>query len=79
MLVEKALAHQGRKPSRDFTPDELDLVVAWLSGEVNMAQVKTALGMAQTGVQVYVWLARGAKAVWQTTNNHQPHKQNRKP
>jgi hypothetical protein len=45
-LLEKALATRTRRRHRtDVTPEEMELVIAWLQGQISYGQVRTAFGV----------------------------------
>ena len=60
-LLEKA--KQLKRKTTKLSNEELELVEAWLNGEVNNQQI-IEVTKINNGVGVYVLLANGAKELW---------------
>ena len=62
-LVELAKSIKVGKRNTSLNDDELELVKAWLNDEVQLGQVMKAL--KKTSGNVYVFIALGARTLWQ--------------
>lgn len=64
-LLERALELKPiRGYDHNFGEEELQLIQAWLAGDVTLKQVLTAKGFKSTS-HSYVFLARGARMLYQ--------------
>ncbi len=57
----------SRKQKTDYSKEELELVKAWLSGEIALTQVRKAIE-SKNGAGVYVFLAAGARVLYKSNN-----------
>ncbi len=68
-LLEKALEHpSGNRKADVFDEDDFELIEAWLSGRIALAQVKRARGLPLAGTDGYSYIARGAREMWKRIN-----------
>jgi hypothetical protein len=59
-LVERAKAVEVKRAPRKFTPEELDLVAAWLRGEITFSQAEKVMEFSGNSGG-YAFFALGAK------------------
>jgi len=60
-LVEKAKSHREYRSCHGFSPDEVDLALAWSRGEITEGQVIAAMNSHSPGGLVYIFLARALR------------------
>ena len=63
-LLEKALqTNVVRNGRHQYSKEELEVIEAWLSGEVTLTQIMKTLD--KSSGYVYVWIALGARQYFQ--------------
>ena len=62
-LLQIAKAHQEKNPWRIIGPQEIELAISWLKGEITLTQANIALGGSRASHRAYI-LLRALKSAY---------------